>query len=208
VAGLLATATGLLLLNGGTLQAPAEFRWGVGTALAGGAGVAAFLVIGLLACEASLSRKLPGQSLVERMTSKEPLPHVATAREWMLTLTAALVVGWIGLAGAVLATRTELPFDGMQFGMPILAGALVAGWRERDPNRMKTLGLASAAGMTSSCLFLLTLMLAQYYHFNPVGYVVWWALIGVLFGAAGYGLWRLLAHWGLPNAATARPRGA
>ena len=204
VAGLLATATGLQLLNAGTVQAPAEFRWDVGTALAAAASVAAFVVVGGLGCAASLSHELPGQSRAERMMRTEPLPHAAPARELMRLLTAALAVGWIGLMIAVIATRTELPFDGMQFGMPILAGAVVAMWREGDRNRMKTLGLASAAVMTSSCLFLLT----QYYRFNPVGDVVWWALIGVLFGAAGYGLWRLLAHWRLPHPATARLRRA
>jgi hypothetical protein len=55
----------------------------------------------------------------------------------------------------------------MQFAMPVLGGAVIAGWREADPNRLKTLALGSAAGMASSCLFLLTLMVAQYYRFNP-----------------------------------------
>jgi hypothetical protein len=76
----------------------------------------------------------------------------------------------------------------MQFGMPILAGAVVAGWREAERNRLQTLGLAAVAGMASSWLFLLTLAVAQYYRFNPVGYVVWWGLMGALFGAIGYGL--------------------
>ena len=49
-------------------------------------------------------------------------------------------------------------------------------------------------------------MVVQYYQFNPVGYVVWWGLMGALFGAAGDGLWWLLAHRrpSLPGAAHRR----
>jgi hypothetical protein len=194
VAGLVATATGLLLFNLGTLQAPAEFRWRAGAALAGAAGAAAFVVAGLLACAAGVSRGLPGRSLVERTMLPEPAPPTVPAPERMLPPTALLVVSWIGLAGAVLATHGLYPFVGMQVGMPILAGVVATGWQDGERNRLLTLGLAAAAGVTSSWLFLLTLAVAQYYRFNPVGYVVWWGLICALFGALGYSLWGRLTR--------------
>jgi hypothetical protein len=194
VAGSVATATGLLLLNLGTLQAPAEFRWSAGAALAGATGAASFVVAGLVACAAGVWPGLPGRSLVERMMLPETAHPAAPAQVLILPLGAALVVGWIGLAAAVLATHGPYPFVGMQFGMPILAGAVAAGWREAERDRLQTLGLAAVAGAASSWLFLLTLAVAQYYRFNPVGYVIWWGLLGALFGTIGYGVWGLLTR--------------
>ncbi len=195
-AGVVAVATGILLLNLATLQAPAELRWGLAAALAGAFGAGVFVLVGLLACAASLSHLLPGQSLAERMMLPEPVHPAAPARPQMLVLTALLLVGWAGLAAALLTTHGLYPFLGMQFGMPILVGVVVAGWRRGERDRLHTLGLAALAGAASSWLFLLTLAVAQYYRFNPVGYVVWWGLIGALFGAIGYSLWGPLTRRG------------
>jgi hypothetical protein len=193
VAGLLAIAAGLLLGTIGFF----EIGWGDGVAVAGLAGAAAFVAVGLLACVASLTDRLPGASLVERMMEPSTAPPTTAAWERMLPPTAALVVGWVVSTGAVLA-RGDMAFVGFmtaQLGLPILAGAFAAGWREGEPNRLKTLGWASAAGMVMDWLFLLALALGQYYHnldgapYTPRSYVVWWGLTGALLGAFGYSLW-------------------
>lgn len=91
----------------------------------------------------------------------------------------------------VLRTHSAQPFDVMQFLMPLLAGVLAGAWRACKPNQLATVGMATAAGASSSWLFLSVMMLGQYYQFNPVGYVFWWALTGAIFGAIGYGGWLL-----------------
>jgi hypothetical protein len=197
VAGLLAIAAGLLLGTIGSF----ELGWGGGAAAAGLAGAAAFVAVGLVACVASLTDRLPGASLVERMMVPSPVPPTAPAWERMLPLTAALVVGWAVSTGAVLARGDValvvgfIGFITAQLGLPILAGMIAAGWREGEPNRLKTLGWASAAGTVMDWLFLLALALGQYYHnldgtpYTPRSYVVWWGLTGALLGAFGYSLW-------------------
>lgn len=60
----------------------------------------------------------------------------------------------------------------------------------------------------SSWLFVLTLVVAQYYRFDPAGFVVWWGLMGALFGAAGFGVWHLIARRHPPQSVPAGARGA
>jgi hypothetical protein len=81
------------------------------------------------------------------------------------------------------------------WGMPIVAGMIVAGWRETEPNRLQSLGLAALAGITLDLLYLLVLGL-WYYRFNPIGFAPWWAIMGAIFGATGFALWQLLVHRG------------
>jgi hypothetical protein len=200
VAGLVAIVAGLLLLSIGTF----DLRWVDGAAIGGIVSAAADVAVGLLACVASLSHWLPGESLVERMMLKEPQQPAVPARVRMPPLTAALAVGWVGCTSAVLANHYHivdlgsvglmLSFLGAQWGIPILGGAVVAGWRAGEPNRMTTLGLSALAGMVMDWLFLLTLMVTWYYGYQPLTYPVWWGAMGATFGAAGYGLWSLLAH--------------
>jgi hypothetical protein len=200
VAGLVAIVAGLLLLSIGTF----DLGWVDGAAVGGMVGAAGDVAVGLLACVASLSRWLPGESLVERMMLKGPRPPAPPAREGMLPLTAALVVGWVGCTSAVLANHYHiveltnaglmLSFLGAQWGMPILSGAVVAGWRAGEPNRLQTLGLSALAGIVMDWLFLLTLMMTWYYGYQPLTYPTWWGAMGAIFGAAGYGLWSVLAH--------------
>src|SRR5437879_1009794 len=135
-----------------------DFGW-VDRAAAGGmVSAAADVAVGLLACVASLSRWLPVESLVDRMMLTEPRPPAPPARMGMLPLTATLVVGWVGCTSAVLAHHYHivdltnaglmLSLLGAQWGMPILSGAVVAGWRE--PNRLKTLGLSALAPLAEA----------------------------------------------------------
>ena len=200
--GVIAAIFGLLLLNGSTLQASPGFRWDTEIALTLGVVTAAFISVGCLAVVAALSPLLPGESIAARLMLTETTTYSRPGRGLMLVLTLALIGSWVALATASLGSHTLNPFLGLQFGMPTLAGGVLAGWRGADPNRLKTLGWASLAGMTSSCLFLLTLILGQYYRFNPVGYFMWWGLIGALCGALGYGcfsLWQRVSQ---------RPRAA
>ena len=202
VAGLVAIVAGLLLLSIGTF----DLGWVDGAAIGGIVSAAADVAVGLLACVASLSHWLPGESLVERMMLKEPQRPAVPARVRMLPLTAALVVGWVGCTSAVLANHYHivdlapvglmLSFLGAQWGIPILSGAVVAGWREGEPNQMKTLGLSALAGVAMDWLFLLTLMVTWYYGYQPLTYPVWWGAMGATFGAAGYGLWSALGDRG------------
>jgi hypothetical protein len=188
--GILMTVLGLFLLNGGALQSP-EIQWSAVPASVGAIVVAVFAAAGLLACAAALFSELPGASIAERMTVQGEVTMGAPRHELLLVLTGALVVAWIWTMATVLRTHSAEPFDVMQFLMPVLAGALAAGWRAGKPNRLATLGLASAAGAASCWLFLAGVMLGHYYQFNPVGYVFWWGLFGAIFGAIGYGGWLL-----------------
>ena len=115
----------------------------------------------------------------------------APRRQLLLVLTGALVVAWLWTMATVLRTHSAEPFDVMQFLMPVLAGALAGAWRAGKPNRLASLGMATAAGAVFCWLFLLGVMLGKYYQFNPVGYVFWWGLFGAIFGAIGYGGWLL-----------------
>jgi hypothetical protein len=207
VAGLLATAGGLLLAAIGSL----EIGWGDGAAVAGVTGAAVFVAVGLLAAVASASDRLPGPSLIERMMPPRGVHPATPAWERMLPLTVILAVGWVLSTGAVLA-RGDLVLVGFlvaQWGLPVLAGVIAAGWREGRPNRFETLGLASAAGTVLDWLFLLALVVGQYYHnldgtpHTPPSYVVWWGLMGASFGAIGYSLWGPLAR--LARLARRRP---
>ena len=154
------------------------------------------LVIGLVAWVASLSDWLPGQSLVKHMWIVEPMR--AHGRRGMRLLTAAVALGWVFCALAVV-TRFDMDRTGMVawfvavWGMPILAGMVVAGWRETESNRLQSLGLAALTGMTLDLLYLLVLGL-WYYRFNPLGFAPWWAIMGAIFGATGFALWELLAR--------------
>jgi hypothetical protein len=203
VAGLLAGAGGALLLAIGTFG----YRLGQGAAVA-------LVAVGLLAGVASLSDWLPGPSLVERMRLPYTVHPTRPARERMPPLTAAFAVGWVALAGALLATHGPFWFLGLQWGMPILAGALAVGWREGQPNRLKTLGLAGVAGLAMDWLLLLTLHVTQYYHnldgtpSTPPSYIVWWGLMGALFGAIGYSLWGPLTRPTQPTQPTQGDPGA
>jgi hypothetical protein len=160
------------------------------------------LVFGLLTWIASLSDWLPGQSLVKHMWVAEPVPPHAGSRRGMLLLTAAVAVGWLFCALAVV-TPFGLETTGMVawfvavWCMPILAGMLVAGWRDTEPNRLQSLGLAAITGLTLDLLYLLVLGL-WYYRFNPVGFAPWWAIMGAIFGVTGFALWQLLM-WRAPK---------
>ncbi len=190
IAGLVLTIAGVFLLNGGTLQSP-EVQWTLGPAITGGGVVAMFTAGGLLACVAALVGGLPGASIAERMTVQAEVAIGAPPRELLLVLTAALVVVWIWTMATLLRTHSAEPFELMQFVMPALAGGLAGAWRAGKPSRLPSLGLATAAGAVSGWLFLVVMMLARYYQFNPVGYVFWWGLTGAIFGALGYGAWLL-----------------
>ncbi len=66
--------------------------------------------------------------------------------------------------------------------------------------------VAALAGLLTTNL--LVLVLAHYYHFNPAGFSVWWAAMGALFGALGYGLTFLApTNWlaGTPVARVPQP---
>jgi hypothetical protein len=191
--GLVTTIAGVFLLNGGTLQSP-EVQWSLRPAIIGGTVVAIFTATGLLGCAAALISNLPGASIAERMTVPAELTIGTPRRELLLVLTAALAVVWIWTMATLLRTHSAEPFDVMQFVMPFLAGALAGVWRSGKPSRLSTLGLAAVAGAASAWLFLTLMMLAEYYQFNPVGYIFWWGLTGAIFGALGYGVW-LLSRW-------------
>ncbi len=193
IAGVVMTIAGAFLLNAGTLQSP-EVQWSLGPAIIGGVVVAIFIATGLLACAAALVSDLPGASIAERMTIQAEAAVGAPRRDVLLVLTATLVVAWIWTMATLLRTHTAEPFDVMQFVMPVLAGALAGVWRSGKPTRLASLGLATAAGAVSAWLFLAVMMFAEYYRFNPVGYIFWWGLTGAIFGALGYGVW-LLSRW-------------
>jgi hypothetical protein len=98
----------------------------------------------------------------------------------MLLLTGAVALGWLICALAVV-TRIDMERTGMiawfvaVWGMPVLAGMVVAGWRELEPNRLQSLGLAALAGLTLDLLYLLVLGL-WYYRFSALGFAPWWRL--------------------------------
>lgn len=203
VAGLLASAAALLFGTIGSF----EVAWGDGIALAGLTSAVVFVAVGFSACVASLTDWLPGASLVERMMAPSTVPPATPAWERMLPLIVLLGAGWAICTSIVVSKRGLisgedawlvagfLAFITAQMGLPILAGAIATGWREGTPNRLKTLGWASAVGLMTDWLFLLALALGQYYHnldgtpYTPRSYVVWWGLLGGLLGAFGYSLW-------------------
>jgi hypothetical protein len=158
------------------------------------------LLFGLLAWMASLSDWLPGPSLIKHMWVAEPMRPRTLGRTPMLLLSLAAAIGWLFCAVAVV-TRIDMERTGMVawfvavWGMPILAGMIVAGWRETEPNRLQSLGLAALAGITLDLLYLLVLGL-WYYRFNPIGFAPWWAIMGAIFGATGFALWQLLVRRG------------
>src|SRR5690242_17029800 len=160
LSGILVTILGLFLLNGGALQSP-EIQWSAASASVGAVVVAVFAAAGLLACAAALFSDLPGASIALRMTVQGEVTMGAPRRQLLLVLTGALVVAWIWTMATVLRTHSAEPFDVMQFLMPVLAGALAAAWRAGKPNRLATLGVATAAGAASCWLFLSGVMLGQ-----------------------------------------------
>jgi hypothetical protein len=121
-----------------------------------------------------------------------------------LAIALVLVVGWAGLVATFLTLHDPASFMGVNWLTPVLAGAVIAGLREGRRNRLKTLGLAATGGMAGNLLFLLVLVVAQYYRFNSAGFAHWWAVMGALLGAAGYGLTRLAPG---PWQANRRPAG-
>lgn len=131
IGGLLVAMSGALLVND-TL----ESGWSGFAAVLGLASGLMELVIGLLAWIASLSDWLPGQSLVKHMRVTEAARLPAHVRGWLPLLTAALALGWVFCAVAAVA-RIEvlgvLGFFVAVWGMPILAGMVVIGWRETEP---------------------------------------------------------------------------
>ncbi|HEY1296793.1 MAG TPA: hypothetical protein VGJ60_27255 [Chloroflexota bacterium] len=167
VGGLMVAMSGAMLANDAL-----ESGW---SGLAAEFGVACGLiqgVVGMIAWIASLSDWLPGPSLVKHMWLAEPAsPHTRTG---ILLLTGAVALGWVFCALAVV-TRFDMERTGMVawfvavWGMPILAGMLVAEWRDTESNRLQSLGLAALAGLTLDLLYLLVLGL-WYYRFNPVGF--------------------------------------
>jgi hypothetical protein len=193
IGGLMLTISGAVLANE-TL----ESGW---SGLAAGLGLACGLIqvlVGLLGWIASMSVWLPGPSLVKHMWAAEPIsPRVRAA---MPPLTAAVALCWLFCAIAVVS-RFDLERTGMVawfvavWGMPILAGMVVAGWRDTDPNKLRSLGLAAFTGLTLDMLFLLVLGVG-YYRFNPIGFAPWWAIMGAVFGATGFALWELLVRRG------------
>jgi hypothetical protein len=197
IGGLMVAMSGALLTNE-TL----EFGWSGLAAVLGLACGLIQLATGLLAWIASLSDWLPGRSLVQHMWMAEPVrPHTG-ARTGMLLLTAAAALGWVFCALAVV-TRFDMERTGMVawfvavWGMPILAGMVVAGWRDTAPNRLQSLGLAALTGLILDLLYLLVLGL-WYYRFNPMGFAPWWAIMGAIFGATGFALWQFVVRRG-PN---------
>jgi hypothetical protein len=195
IGGLMVAMSGAMLTNE-TL----EFGWSGVAAVLGLACGLIQLVTGLLAWIASLSDWLPGRSLVKHMWVAEPMrPHTG-GRTGMLLLTAAVALGWVFCALAVV-TRFDMDRTGVLawfvavWGMPILAGMVVAGWRDTEPNRLQSLGLAALTGVTLDLLYLLVLGL-WYYRFNPIGFAPWWAIMGAIFGATGFALWQFLVRRG------------
>jgi hypothetical protein len=191
--GLMVAMSGALLTNQ-TL----ESGWSGVTAVLGLACGLIELVIGVLAWIASLTDWLPGRSLVKHMWVAETVHPHSGPRTGMLLLTAALAIGWVFCALAVV-TRFDMDRTGVVawfvavWGLPILAGGVVAGWRDTEPNRLQSLGLAALTGVTLDLLYLLVLGL-WYYRFNPVGFAPWWAIMGAIFGATGFALWQFLAR--------------
>ena len=169
------------------------------------------VAIGLLAWIASLSDWLPGPSLVKQMWAQEPVPPDGGGRPGLLVLTAAVGLGWLFCALAVVS-RFDLERTGMAawfvavWGMPILIGMVVGGWRERNPNRLQSLGLAALAGMTLDLLYLVVLGV-WYYRFNPIGFALWWAIMGAIFGATGFALWQYVVRRGSKLHLGGRRRG-
>jgi len=202
VAGLVLTAAGLLLASVGTLQ----LGWSGAAALIGMLCAAMHVVVGLLAAGASLSNGIPGRSLVDRMTTRAGADVPPPRRDVLLALTAALMIAWV-LCASLMVGRTTDSFWVWVAGvwvMPILGGLLATGWRSVDPNRLKTLAVASATGSLFDLLLLLVLGLG-YYQFNASGFAMWWAVMGALFGALGYWIWGVIRRIGAP-AAIALPR--
>jgi hypothetical protein len=193
IGGLMVAMSGALLANDAL-----ESGWSGLAAVLGIAFGLLQLLVGLFAWVASLSDWLPGCSLVKHMWATEPVPPRAGARQGMLLLTAAVTLGWLFCALAVV-TRFDMERTGMVawfvavWGMPILAGMLVAGWRDTEPNRLQSLGLAALTGVMLDLLYLLVLGL-WYYRFNPIGFAPWWAIMGAIFGATGFALWGLLVR--------------
>jgi hypothetical protein len=195
IGGLMVAMSGALLTNE-TL----EFGWSGLAAVLGLACGLMQVVVGLLAWIASLSDWLPGRSLVKHMWVAETMrPHTG-GRRGMLLLTAAVALGWVFCALAVV-TRLDMYRTGMVawfvavWGMPLLAGMVVAGWRDTAPNRMQSIGLAALTGMILDLLYLLVLGL-WYYRFNPIGFAPWWAIMGAIIGATGFALWQFLVRRG------------
>jgi hypothetical protein len=193
ISGLMLTISGAALANE-TL----ESGW---SGLAAGLGLACGLIqvlVGLLVWIAGMSDWLTRPSLVRHVWVAEPTsPRVRAA---MLPLSAAVALCWLFCA-IVVVSRFDLERTGMVawfvavWGMPILAGMVVAGWRDTDPNKLQSLGLAALAGLTLDMLFLLVLGVG-YYQFNPIGFAPWWAIMGAVLGATGFALWELVVHRG------------
>jgi len=97
--GLLALAGGMLLVNVGTLG----LGWKDGPAVQGIAAGMADMLVGVVACLASVSHWLPGQSLMERMMQPHTRQSPTRPYARMLPWTLALVVGWFVLTGAVVS---------------------------------------------------------------------------------------------------------
>lgn len=184
VAGLIVALTGLIIGNVGVF----DLAWTGWAAFLGLTSAALQLSGGVVACLASISNALPGPSLIERMMLPPGTPPTAATRPRMLALSSFFAAAWIALAAGFLAMHDPGTFMTLQWLMPVLMGMLVVGWRASDRNRFRTLGFAAAAGMANDLLFLVVLVVAHYYRFNPAGFGVWWAAMGGLFGALGYGL--------------------
>ena len=211
VSGLAAVVVGLLHATGGVsfLQHGPAMR---PTAITMLVLSTALVCVGVLASAAGLSRLLPGRSLAERSTVQQPQPLTTTGRRRMLAWTVAAAAVWMAVVALSLAAiwpgvePTMFPvgvFAAAVLVPPILAGAVIAGWRESAPNRLSTLGLSAFGGVVANWLLLLVLWLWELTRFpgqdlasaSPdLDVPIVFAMIGAFLGAGGYGLERAVAH--------------
>jgi hypothetical protein len=209
LAGIGAAIQGLMLLSGGTAflaHGPAMRAAANGMLIA----AAADLGVALLVCALSFSHLLPGQSLAERMRLPAGASAALPGRRLMLLLTVAIVAGWLTVTAMFLAIASP----GMDFTpavgvllvcqlvvMPVLAGALAAGWREGAIDRLRTIGLAAAAGILANWLFCVAAWLWEIVRFPGQDFAsgevdldvpILCGIVGAVLGVAGYGLWSAL----------------
>ena len=136
----------------------------------------------------------------------------------MLPLTFAAAVGWLLLVDRFLAVMVPgmegtaavwVVLVGLLLVMPLLAGLLVAGWRQGAPGRIGTLALAGASGGALNWLNVLVLYAWERAFFpgrdlasssvdpwDAADVIVMPALVGAILGTAGWWLWDLLVHRG------------
>jgi hypothetical protein len=211
VSGFAAVVVGLLHATGGVsfLQHGPAMR---PTAITMLIVSAALVCVGVLAVAAGLSRLMPGRPLAERSIVQQPPSLTRSGRRRMLAWTLAAAAAWVSVVALFLATiwpgieATMFPvgvFAAAVLVPPILAGAVIAGWRQRAPNRLATLGLSTSGGVVANWLFLIVLWLWELARFpgqdlasaSPdLDVPIVFAMIGAFLGAGGYVLERTIAH--------------